>query len=164
MARPQAKMHSLKVFRPNLYASEILKYLLEAFKGTATGNRSTLINHRNHSGNTPLHWAALNVHPECVKALVEAGADIDAKNDAGHDAAFLAERSEWGTAGEDEAEGNPTDEATADAATSGPPQPMSKAMQVVEYLLTYDRGTESGPSGPNNENGDEMEGVETGTN
>jgi FOG: Ankyrin repeat len=51
--------------------------------------RAAFVNHRNYSGNTSLHWAALNTHLECVKALVESGADVTVKNDAGHDAVFL---------------------------------------------------------------------------
>lgn len=39
-----------------------------------------------------------------MKALVEAGADLDVKNDAGHDAVFLAERTAW-AAVEDNGEG-----------------------------------------------------------
>ncbi|KMU83244.1 hypothetical protein CIHG_01026 [Coccidioides immitis H538.4] len=121
---------------------EILQYLLEILHNPA--QPSPLINHRNHSGNTPLHWAALNTHLECVKALVEAGADVNIKNGAGHDAAFLAE----------------SDEATATAASSADGRPISKAMQVVECLLTYDRDTNQGQdadAGPSNGNGHDME-------
>lgn len=80
---------------------ELLNYLLDTLRdnsSTPTLSRDeflAFLNYRNHSGNTPLHWAALNTHLDCVKILVEAGADISAKNDAGHDAAFLAERADW---------------------------------------------------------------------
>ncbi|EEP78986.1 predicted protein [Uncinocarpus reesii 1704] len=147
--------------------AEILRYLLSSIQKTS--QHSPLINHPNHSGNTPLHWAALNTHLECVKALVEAGADIDGKNGAGHDAAFLAERSEWSAATEDEKEGEGDgEEATPAAASSQPDRPMSKAMQVVEYLLTYEKGTNSDQGadtpGSGNADADEMEGViENGT-
>ncbi|EER27738.1 ankyrin repeat containing protein [Coccidioides posadasii C735 delta SOWgp] len=137
---------------------EILKYLLEILHNPA--QPPPLINHRNHSGNTPLHWAALNTHLECVKALVEAGADVNIKNGAGHDAAFLAERSEWGTAAEADDTQENSDEATATAASSADGRPISKAMQVVECLLTYDRDTNQGQDadvGPSNGNGHDME-------
>jgi hypothetical protein len=82
-----------------------------------------------------LHWAALNTHLECVKALVEAGADIAVKNDAGLDAIFLAERTAWSTEEEDKgAEGS--GEASAEEEGAGE---MSKGRQVVEWLLSSDK-------------------------
>ena len=53
---------------------------------------SPLISQRNASGNTPLHWAALNGHLETTKALVTAGADLWLRNEAGNLAVFEAER------------------------------------------------------------------------
>lgn len=50
-----------------------------------------VLNTRNAAGNTPLHWAALNGHLECVKVLVDAGADPTITNNAGHDAVYEAE-------------------------------------------------------------------------
>ncbi|KAL8740218.1 MAG: hypothetical protein Q9190_007058 [Brigantiaea leucoxantha] len=49
------------------------------------------INLQNSSGNTPLHWAALNGHLEAVKMLVNAGADPSIKNATNHDAVYEAE-------------------------------------------------------------------------
>jgi len=46
-----------------------------------------------------LHWAALNLHLDTVKALVDAGADIWLRNAAGNLAVFEAERA--GKDGED---------------------------------------------------------------
>ncbi|WEW56064.1 ankyrin repeat-containing protein [Emydomyces testavorans] len=147
---------------PNI--KEILKYLLATIRNTTTNTPrpSPLINHQNHSGNTPLHWAALNTHLECAKALVEAGADISAKNTAGHDAAFLAERSEWSTTGEDEREENSEGGATTITAGSAsePARPMSRAMRVVEYLLTYDKGRDRDQSADALESGPNDDGVE----
>ncbi|ODM20861.1 hypothetical protein SI65_03914 [Aspergillus cristatus] len=130
---------------------EILNYLLEALK-TQPEHLQKLINHRNHSGNTPLHWAALNTHLDCVKALVEAGADVSVKNDAGLDAVFLAERTAWSTGevkeDEDENE-NESGEAEVEASAGAEGQgegegkgPMSQGRAVVEWLLSSDKGGE----------------------
>lgn len=62
------------------------------------GSGQTLVNHQNVSGNTPLHWAALNGHLEIVKALVNAGADPTIVNEAGRDAVVEAEYSAKETA------------------------------------------------------------------
>jgi ankyrin repeat protein len=49
------------------------------------------LNALNESGNTPLHWAALNGHLESVKLLIQSGADVTIINRAGHDAVYEAE-------------------------------------------------------------------------
>ena len=108
---------------------------------------SSIVNHRNHSGNTPLHWAALNTHLECVKALVSAGADISAKNNAGLDAVFLAERTALSSAvvedrpqqqqqqrKEEEEEQHDHDGKEDDLGE------MSPGRAVVEWLLDCDKG------------------------
>ncbi|KAB8265092.1 hypothetical protein BDV32DRAFT_62932 [Aspergillus pseudonomiae] len=104
---------------------------------------AAVINHRNHSGNTALHWAALNTHLECVKALVGAGADISITNDAGLDPVFLAERADWST----EEQGEEQDEAEAEVKAEaqdgeGDAGKMSKGRQVVEWLLSSEKGSE----------------------
>ncbi|TKX18311.1 ankyrin repeat-containing protein 34 [Elsinoe australis] len=53
---------------------------------------SDYINQRNKAGNTALHWSSLNGHLETTKTLVEAGADLWARNFAGNLAVFEAER------------------------------------------------------------------------
>lgn len=113
-----------------------------------------IVNHRNHSGNTPLHWAALNTHLDCVKALVEAGADVSTKNDAGLDAVFLAERTAWSTGEVKEDDGDEEAEAQAGGEREGEEEesnagPMSKGRQVAEWLLSSDKGgeLESGVAG-----------------
>jgi hypothetical protein len=61
--------------------------------GATTADKSapSLVNHRNVSGNTPLHWAGMNGHLEVVKALVGAGADPGIANAAGRDAVVESE-------------------------------------------------------------------------
>ncbi|KAK2744760.1 hypothetical protein FQN55_006516 [Onygenales sp. PD_40] len=171
---------------------ETLNYLLSLLPSPSTTtttsitntntNTNTILNHRNHSGNTPLHWAALNTHLDCVQALVGAGADITAKNDAGHDAVFLAERTEWTAVGgdgdeeekegEEEADGVQEVEVNVDVNGDGEGEgqrEVSKGMQVVEWLLGCEKGAgfERG-AGVNGEGsgsgsaavGEGMEGVE----
>lgn len=138
---------------------EILNTLLQKVSSLDPAQRTAFINHRNHSGNTPLHWAALNTHIECVKALVEAGADVTIKNDAGHDAVFLAERAAWSASAE-EGDANESEEQTQEIemtvgegegqAEQGQQQAgageMSAGRQVVEWLLSSEKagGLEQG--------------------
>lgn len=88
--------------------TEVLNYLLDILASPPTSLPSQptstpqsnpppfqsypLVNHKNNSGNTPLHWAAFNSQLSCVKVLVSAGADPSIKNDAGHDTIYEAER------------------------------------------------------------------------
>lgn len=118
----------------------------------------TVINHRNHSGNTALHWAALNAHLECVKALVEAGADISITNGAGLDAVFLAERSAWSAEEED---GGEEQQGEGDDEGKGK---MSPARTVVEWLLSAGEAQEGGSGDGEGEGRDENggESMDTG--
>ena len=126
---------------------EILNYLLQSLQNET---KASVVNHRNHSGNTPLHWAALNTHLECVKALVEAGADISIKNDAGLDAVFLAERSAWSA--EEDGEGSKGEgEAGAEGEGEGKGK-MSPGRMVAEWLLSV--GEEVEGNGNENAKGD----------
>ncbi|KAJ5794673.1 hypothetical protein N7457_001272 [Penicillium paradoxum] len=129
--------------------AEILKTLLQKLSAADAAQRSAFVNCRNYSGNTPLHWAALNTHLECVKALVEAGADLDIKNDAGHDAIFLAERKAWEAVEEDAeavaAEGDAAEIQEIEMTIGGEGEKagegageMSAGRQVVEWLLNSD--------------------------
>lgn len=127
---------------------EILNALLQKLSAGDVAQRTAFLNHRNHSGNTALHWAALNTHLECVKALVEAGADVAIKNDAGHDAVFLAERAAWSASAEEvkeDEEGNQEIEMTIGEAQEGEGEgesnagEMSAGRQVVEWLLSSEK-------------------------
>lgn len=146
-----------------LTETEILNTLLQKLSSLDSAQRTAFVNHRNHSGNTPLHWAALNTHIECVKALVEAGADVAIKNDAGHDAVFLAERAAWSASAE-ESDANESEEQTqeiemtvgegegeeSEGQGQGQQQAgageVSAGRQVVEWLLSSEKaaGLESG--------------------
>lgn len=135
---------------------EILSFLLQKLSAGDVAQRTTFINHTNYSGNTSLHWAALNTHLECVKALVEAGADVAIKNDAGHDAVFLAERAAWSASAEVVEENENGDqeiemtigEGEGEAQGEGEQSAgeMSAGRQVVEWLLSSEKsaGLESG--------------------
>ncbi|KAI9374472.1 hypothetical protein BJX61DRAFT_294125 [Aspergillus egyptiacus] len=139
--------------------TEILTHLLTILLSARSSSElseqdvQAVLNHRNHSGNTALHWAALNTHLECVKALVEAGADVSIKNEAGLDAVFLAERADWGTQeGEGQEEG--AEEVEMEIGGEGKDEggdkakagagPVTKARQVVEWLLASEKGGEEG--------------------
>lgn len=71
----------------------IMKYLASLITDFATpiSLRSAILNLQNGSGNTALHWAALNGHLEAVKILIAAGANSLVKNKAGHAAGYEAE-------------------------------------------------------------------------
>jgi len=58
------------------------------------------LNAPNKSGNTALHWAALNGHVDILVVLLQHGADPSILNSAGHDALFEAELNEKSKAAE----------------------------------------------------------------
>ena len=60
----------------------------------SASSQAISLNPQNVSGNTPLHWAALNGHLPAVKLLIEAGADPSVMNRAGKDAVYEAEVNE----------------------------------------------------------------------
>ncbi|KAJ5576163.1 hypothetical protein N7535_003089 [Penicillium sp. DV-2018c] len=147
--------------------ADLLKTLLQKLSSADAAQRTAFVNCRNYSGNTPLHWAALNAHLECVKALVEAGADLDVKNDAGHDAVFLAERTAWAAGGEEEGAGAEGDdgqtqeiemtigegEGEGEEKSAQDAGEMSAGRQVVEWLLnsegaaSLEKGATEGEAG-----------------
>ncbi|KAL4941210.1 hypothetical protein BDV06DRAFT_6947 [Aspergillus oleicola] len=132
--------------------SDILEWLSFTLASAHKSTEETLteteiketINRQNYSGNTPLHWAALNAHIKCVELLVTAGADVSIKNTAGHDAVFLAERADWSAQaqakGRDEAEDPDEVEITVGGEGEGEQAaqdagPKTKGREVVEWLL-----------------------------
>lgn len=96
----------------------------------------SLVNHRNVSGNTPLHWAAMNGHLEVVKALVAAGADARVKNERGRDCVLEAE-----IAGENGREG---------------------CKECVVWMLMNCEGVDGGSGGAKEVEGDVLEEGEAG--
>ena len=70
--------------------------LKDLLLSSSSNHNALSINLQNASGNTPLHWAALNGHLSAVKLLVTAGADTKVVNKAGRDAVFEAEAGEKG--------------------------------------------------------------------
>ena len=93
---------------------------------------------------------------------MEAGADVNLKNDAGHDAAFLAERAEWSKGGDDA----PASEQAAggDTGESAPVPPMTEGLKVVELLLEkaaeVEESSEGGADAGSGTGGERMDGVE----
>ena len=75
------------------YPSEVLKFALDILSRPTPQNPAMLaiLNAQNRSGNTALHWAALNGHLGSVKKLLEYGADPTITNHKGHDAVYEAE-------------------------------------------------------------------------
>ena len=73
--------------------SEILNLVLDNLSKPLPQNPTMLaiLNTQNLSGNTALHWAALNGNLESVKKLLEYGADPTITNQKGHDAIYEAE-------------------------------------------------------------------------
>ncbi|KAL2833509.1 ankyrin repeat-containing domain protein [Aspergillus pseudoustus] len=132
--------------------THLLSLLVQAPSSSALSKEdmAAVINLRNHSGNTALHWAALNTHLECVKALVEAGADVSIKNQAGLDAVFLAERADWSAQEEgQEQQEEGVEEVEVEIGAQGEGEgaaaagPVTKGRQVVEWLLAADKSDEA---------------------
>ena len=70
---------------------ETLRRLINLCESPPSNPQTALLDSQNSSGNTPLHWAALNGHLDAVKTLISAGADPAILNKAGHDAVYEAE-------------------------------------------------------------------------
>ena len=150
---------------------DVLKYLLSTIGGdnanakpsdpsskTLIPQEGALVNHRNTSGNTALHWAALNGNLECVKLLVQAGADSSIRNAAGKDSVFEAERGELNRNGSEQQEA--PEEPSKD-------QQPKKEMGVVDWLLENCEGLdkslgridgETSENVPNGESGMDVDG------
>jgi uncharacterized protein len=94
-----ANGHSSTLLMPTIlllitdcYVPETLRAILDQLSHPPQNPlQLALINQQNSAGNIALHWAALNGHLECVKALLDAGADPTIKNKAGHDVVYEAE-------------------------------------------------------------------------
>ena len=77
--------------------AEVARYLLTLLPRPTPQNPNphkphAFVAQRNSSGNTPLHWAALNGHLDIVKLLIErGGAEPTVANNAGHNVLFEAQ-------------------------------------------------------------------------
>lgn len=68
--------------------TELVKLILDNIEES---ERKQYVNKPNDHGNTALHWACLVGVLDCVKLLVEAGADPMIQNESGKDSVFQAE-------------------------------------------------------------------------
>lgn len=101
-----------------------------------------------------------------MKALVEAGADVGVKNDAGLDAVFLAERADWKTQ-EEGGDDNGDEEVEVEIGGEGGEQKqdageMTRGRQVVEWLLSSEKAAESLEKAASKEKDEKKGGEEEG--
>ena len=59
----------------------------------AVGLKEVEVDHATHNGGTALHWAAHNNHADVVQVLIDAGADIEARDNTGYSPLHFACRS-----------------------------------------------------------------------
>lgn len=148
------------------YFSAILTTTIKSISAGISGasfqddTHLAILNMQNKAGNTALHWAALNGHLDCVKVLVDAGADPTIKNNAGHDAVYEAELNdktevvEWvlkeggegleeGIANEGEAEGDTedTDMVEEDTKEGKNDMDVDGVENGLRHLQTQDKST-----------------------
>ncbi|GAB0089957.1 85/88 kDa calcium-independent phospholipase A2 [Sergentomyia squamirostris] len=116
------------------YAASTTKDIINILSSKSTVN----LNHCNTDGYTPLHLACLADKPECVKALLLAGADanISARNIS----AIYNKRTEQSSSVADFLQTNPNKLATQDMKHGGTPLHWSSSREVIEALI--DRGTD----------------------
>jgi uncharacterized protein len=86
---PISSLETLQILIPLLTTSTLPQILPAAATAPSSPH---LLHWPNHSGSTPLHYAAVNGQLEAVKLLLAAGADPKTTNAAGHNAIFQAEQ------------------------------------------------------------------------
>lgn len=72
--------------------TEVIKLIVssEHFLTMSQEQKTSLINARNSSLNTPLHWAVLNKQVDAISMLLELGGDTSVENSEGSTPLFLA--------------------------------------------------------------------------
>lgn len=92
-----------------------------------------------------------------MKALVEAGADISIKNDAGLDAVFLAERKAWSAEEEEGGSEEQKGEGKGEGEGEQGKGKMTPETEVVEWLLSAGEAQEEAAGKGEGEDGKEEE-------
>uniref|UniRef100_A0A6B2E6X8 phospholipase A2 n=1 Tax=Phlebotomus kandelakii TaxID=1109342 RepID=A0A6B2E6X8_9DIPT len=116
------------------YAASTTKDIINILAAKSTVN----MNHCNSDGYTPLHLACLADKPECVKALLLAGADVNIS--ARNISAVYNKRTEHASSVADFLQNNQNKLVTQDMKHGGTPLHWSSSREVIEALV--ERGTD----------------------
>ncbi|XP_059614992.1 85/88 kDa calcium-independent phospholipase A2 isoform X2 [Phlebotomus argentipes] len=116
------------------YAASTTKDIINILAAKGTVN----MNHCNSDGYTPLHLACLADKPECVKALLLAGADVNIS--ARNISAIYNKKTENASSVAEFLQTNPNKLVTQDMKHGGTPLHWSSSREVIEALI--ERGTD----------------------
>ncbi|XP_055689252.1 85/88 kDa calcium-independent phospholipase A2 isoform X2 [Lutzomyia longipalpis] len=116
------------------YAASTTKEIINILAAKDTVN----MNHCNTDGYTPLHLACLADKPECVKALLLAGADVNIS--ARNISTVYSKKTEHASSVADLMQTNPNKLVTQDMKHGGTPLHWSSSREIIEALI--ERGTD----------------------